>query len=103
MIDIRHSFKNIIDNDFYLNAHQYAALDFELKKHAGEGFKGGTRLAGMHEEYQKLDKFMKEKGAMISQLPCQNPFMIAYKLTYEGKDYLLDSELIVKNIRLLSP
>ncbi len=100
MIDIRHSFKDIIDNDFYLNAHRYAVLDFELKKHAREDFKVG-RLARMHEEYQKLDKFMKEKGAMISQLPCQNPFMIAYKLTYKGEDYLLDSELIGKNIRLL--
>ena len=44
---------------------------------------------------------MKEKQAIISPIPTPNQLNIDYKLTYQGQEYLLDSESISNIIKFL--
>lgn len=101
MIDIKNSNPKIIDHTFYNKVHQFAALDFEVGKHNGKLAQKGSPLERIRVDHQRLSQLMKEKQAIISPIPTPNQLDIAYKLTYQGQEYLLDSVAISKIIQSL--
>jgi len=101
MINIINSDPKIIDDIFYNEIHQFAALDFEVGKYNGKLAQKGSSLERIRAAHQRLSKLMKEKQAKISPIPTPNQLDIAYKLTYQGQEYLLDSEEISKIIKRL--
>lgn len=101
MIDIKNSDRKIIDDTFYNEVHRFAALDFEVGKYNGKLAQKGSSLERIRAAHQRLSKLMKEKQAKISPIPTPNQFDIAYKLTYQGQEYLLDSEAISNIIKRL--
>ena len=101
MIGIKNSDHKIIDKIFYNTVHQFAALDFEVGKYNGKLAQKGSPLERIRVEHQRLSQLMEEKQAIISPIPTPNQLDIAYKLTYQGKEYLLDSEAISNIIKLL--
>ncbi|KIP36740.1 hypothetical protein [Haemophilus influenzae] len=101
MINIINSDRKIIDDTFYDAVHQFAALDFEVGKYNGKLAQKGSSLERIRAAHQRLSQLMEEKQAIISPIPTPNQFDIAYKLTYQGQEYLLDSEEISKIIKRL--
>ena len=101
MIDIKNSDPKIIDDTFYNEVHQFAALDFEVGKHNGKLAQEGSPLERIRVVHQRLSQLMKEKQAIISPIPTPNQLNIDYKLTYQGQEYLLDSESISNIIKFL--
>lgn len=101
MTDIKNSDRKIIDDTFYNEVHQFAALDFEVGKYNGKLAQKGSSLERIRVNHQRLSKLMEEKQAIISPIPTPNQFDIAYKLTYQGQEYLLDSVAISKIIQSL--
>lgn len=101
MINIINSDPKIIDDIFYNEIHQFAALDFEVGKYNGKLAQKGSSLERIRAAHQRLSKLMKEKQAKISPIPTPNQLDIAYKLTYQRQEYLLDSEAISDRIKFL--
>ena len=101
MINIRNSDRKIIDDTFYKEVHWFAALDFEVGKYNGKSAQKGSSLERIRVNHQRLSQLMEEKQAIISPIPTPNQFDIAYKLTYQGQEYLLDSESISNIIKFL--
>lgn len=101
MIDIKNSDPKIIDKTLYEKVHYFAALDFEVGKYNGTLAPNGSSLEKIRVNYQRISQLMEEKQAIISPIPTANQFDIAYKLTYQGQEYLLDSEAISNIIRFL--
>lgn len=101
MIDIKNSNPKIIDNIFYNKVHEFAALDFEVGKYNGKLPPKGSSLERICDAHQRLSKLMKEKQAKISPIPTPNQLDIAYKLTYQEQEYLLDSVAISNIIKRL--
>lgn len=101
MIDIKNSDPKIIDDTFYNEVHQFAALDFEVGKHNGKLAQKGSPLERIRVDHQRLSQLMKEKQAIISPIPTPNQLDIVYKLSYQGQEYLLDSESISDIIKFL--
>lgn len=102
MIDIKNSDHKIIDDTFYNEVHQVAALDFKVRKYQGQPAEKGSRAETIRLNYQREKaKLMEEKQAIISRIQTTNPLDIVYKLTYQGQEYLLDSEAISNIIQLL--
>lgn len=101
MIDIKNSNPKIIDHTFYNKVHQFAALDFEVGKYNGKLAQNGSSLERIRVNHQRLSQLMEEKQAKISPIPTPNQLDIAYKLTYQGQEYLLDSVAISKIIQSL--
>ena len=101
MIDIKNSDPKIIDKTLYEKVHYFAALDFEVGKYNGKLAQNGSSLERIRVEHQILSQLMEEKQAKISPIPTPNQFDIAYKLTYQGQEYLLDSVAISKIIQSL--
>lgn len=101
MIDIKNSDPKIIDKTLYDKVHDFAALDFEVRKYNGKLAQKGSSLERIRVEHQIMSQLMEEKQAIISPIPTANQLDIAYKLTYQGQEYLLDSEAISNIIRFL--
>ena len=101
MIDIKNSDPKTIDDIFYKKFHEFAALDFEVGKYNGKLAQNGSSLERIRAAHQRLSQLMEEKQEKISPIPTPNQLDIAYKLTYQGQEYLLDSEEISKIIKRL--
>lgn len=101
MIDIRQSDKTVIDDELYNMIHQYAALDFEVRKFNGKPCERGSPLERIRLEHKNLSDIFQDKLTIHPIQLTGNPFEINYKVTYQGKDYLLDREVIEAKIHLL--
>ena len=82
-------------------AYYFVALGFELRKHEELSYDVNSSMAGIHSDYLKIDKLMKEIGAEIHTIQTKESPGIVYKLVYDGKECLLDSDKIDATIQML--
>ena len=88
-------------NDVLALAYHFVALGFELRKHEELSYDVNSSMAGIHSDYLKIDKLMKEIGAEIYTIQTKESPGIVYKLVYDGKECLLDSDKIDATIQML--
>lgn len=88
-------------NDVLVLAYSFVALGFELRKREGLSYNVNSPMAGIHSDYLKIDKLMKEIGAEIHPIQTKESPGIVYKLVYDGEEHLLDPYRIHATIQLL--
>ncbi|MCI7718723.1 hypothetical protein ACEF11_00955 [[Pasteurella] aerogenes] len=101
MIDIRNSEPTIINDELCELAHQYAALDFEKEKYCNKEAQPNSPLERIRLQHNQLSDKLKYHNAIVIKIDGQDSLDISYMLTYQEKQYKLDSEVIKVKIKLL--
>lgn len=100
LLDIKNTPEDEINDHLYYAVHNYAAIDFEVRKYAGENADRGSILEKLCNAHIKIKKRLDDIGCVVGPLPSQ-PYEINYCLNLNTKNYKLDSELISKIHRRL--
>ena len=93
LLDIKNPPKDEINDHLYDAVHNYAAIDFEVRKHVGGNAARGSTLEKLRKAHINLKKHLNDIECTVDMLP--SPLHeIIYCLTLNGQNYKLDSKLI---------
>ena len=100
LLDIKNTPKDEINDHLYDAVHNYAAIDFEVRKYVGGNAARGSTLEKLRKAHIKIKKHLDNIGGVVEPLPSQL-YEINYCLNLSSKNYKLNSELIIEIHRRL--